>query len=355
MKDRKEATGNVELDSEKVKRRMAVCRLSLKDLQARLKTGSSEIGSRTVKTAVHGKRCHISTAGMIAQALGLHDYRELLPGQFAEFESAEWHGWENRFGEWQIVQVLSVFRDLSNGLQCELSKATNRLLPNTYGRCKRYNLRLMKTNKRAETETRLVRHPLVCDRLGRHPSFPVNKRADYHSPDYFWVVDVWEDGRTLEDALQSGPLAPSQLSRTMRELAEGLQALHEHGIVRRELAPESIVLRETDGSVLLTDLELAKLLDGGPTVSLRWRETPYLAPEVHSGKVDARSDLFSWGQILYIAATGRRPEKLPSPAAFMATELPLTVKQVAARCVAPMPDSRPGSMKDVLKAIRDWK
>ena len=95
----------------------------------------------------------------------------------------------------------------------------------------------------------------------------------------------------------------------MRELAEGLQALHDHGIVRRELTPESIVLREADSSVLLTDLELAKLLDGSPTVSLRWNETPYLAPEVHSGKVDARSDIFSWGQILYHAATGTRPDE----------------------------------------------
>ena len=144
---------------------------------------------------------------MIAQALGLDDYRELLPGQFADRIGLDvGHGSENRFGEWQIVQVLSVFRDLSNGLQCELSKATNRLLPNTYGRCKRYNLRLMKTDERAETETRLVRHPLVCDRLGRHPSFPINKRADYQSPDYFWVVDVWEEGRTLETRLEFGPI-----------------------------------------------------------------------------------------------------------------------------------------------------
>lgn len=250
-------TGNVRLDPDKVRQRMQVCRLSLAGLQTRLKAEPFAIDGRTIKTALEGKSCRVSTACFIAQALGLDGYEDLLPGPSAEDGRGDGNGSENRFGEWQIVQVLSVFRDLSNGLQCELSKATNRLLPNTYGRCKRYNLRLMKTDERAETETRLVRHPLVCDRLGRHPSFPVNKRADYHSPDYFWIVDLWEEGRTLEDTLKVGPLAPSQLSRTMRELAEGLQALHEHGIVRRELAPESIVLRETDRSVLLTDLELS--------------------------------------------------------------------------------------------------
>jgi serine/threonine protein kinase len=354
-KDWEKATGNVTLDAKKVEARMKACGLSLKHLQARLTSGASKLNDRTVKTAVDGKDCRITTAGLIAEALGLDDYPELLPGQFADLESAGVQGWENRFGEWQIVKVLSVFRDLSNGLQCELSKATNRLLPNTFGRCKRYNLRLMKTDKRAETETRLVRHPLVCDRLGRHPSFPVNKRADYHSPDYFWIVDLWEEGRTLEDTLQAGPLAPSQLRRTMRELAEGLQALHEREIVRRELTPEFIILREADSSVLLTDLELAKLLDGSPTVSLRWNETPYLAPEVYAGQVDARSDIFSWGQILYHAATGRLPNKMLGPKDLLGLELTPAVKRILSHCVKPMPEDRPKTMTEILEAIRDWK
>ncbi len=131
-KDWEEATGNVTLDAKKVEARMKACGLSLKQLQARLKSGASKLDKRTVETAVHGKDCRITTAGLIAESLGLADYRELLPGQFADLESAGVRGWENRFGEWQIVKVLSVFRDLSNGLQCELSKATNRLLPNTF-------------------------------------------------------------------------------------------------------------------------------------------------------------------------------------------------------------------------------
>jgi serine/threonine protein kinase len=144
------------------------------------------------------------------------------------------------------------------------------------------------------------------------------------------------------------------LQKVVRQIAEALQALHEHGIVRRELTPEFITLRDADLSVLLTDLELAKILEGGRTVSTDWKENPFVAPEVFRGECDVRTDLFSWGQILYYAATGKKPDKPPNPAAFLGVELPRAVKQVATKCVATMPKDRPGSMEDVLKAIRNW-
>jgi serine/threonine protein kinase len=205
------------------------------------------------------------------------------------------------------------------------------------------------------SEERLGRHPDVCDSLAKHPFFPQNKRADYHSPDCFWVVDAWEEGKTLAETVASSPLQGPLLGQVMLELAEALQVLHDHGIVRRELTPEFILLRETDSSVLLTDLELAKILEGAKTVSKHWEENPFVGFEVFSGKCDVRTDVFSWGQILYYTATGKEPEKIPDPAMFFRVDLPPSVKKVAMQCVERMPEKRPKDMSRVLKAIRKAK
>jgi serine/threonine protein kinase len=202
---------------------------------------------------------------------------------------------------------------------------------------------------------RLARHPDVCDSLARHRCFPQNKLAAYQSPDYFWVVDAWEDGKTLAETVASSPLEGPLLGQVMLELAEALQSLHGHGIVRRELTPEFVLLREEDSSVLLTDLELAKILEGAKTVSKDWKENPYVGFEVLGGKCDVRTDVFSWGQILYYAATGKEPEKIPDPAMFFRVDLPPSVKKVAMQCVQRMPEKRPKDMSRVLKAIRKAK
>jgi serine/threonine protein kinase len=141
----------------------------------------------------------------------------------------------------------------------------------------------------------------------------------------------------------------------MREIGEGLQALHEHKIIRRELTPEAIILRSKDSSVLLTDLELAKLPEGNPTVRGKWQDNPYLAPEVIDDEIDLRADLFSWGQIFYHAATGKPPQGITEPADFLPVDLPKRFKRVVTRCVAPFPKDRPGSFEEVLEALEAWK
>jgi hypothetical protein len=121
-KDWEKATGNVTLDAKKVEARMKACGLSLKQLQARLKSGASKLNDLTVKTAVDGKTCRITTASLIAEALGLDDYRELLPGQFADLESTGVQGWENRFGEWQTVKVCPCFGTYPTGSSANSAK-----------------------------------------------------------------------------------------------------------------------------------------------------------------------------------------------------------------------------------------
>ena len=89
------------------------------------------------------------------------------------------------------------------------------------------------------------------------------------------------------------------LQVVMTGIACGLKALHRAGIIRRELSPRFVLLREADDRPILMDLELAKLSEGVPTVSPQeWPEDPYRAIEVGGdAPIDARADLYSWGRI----------------------------------------------------------
>jgi serine/threonine protein kinase len=140
----------------------------------------------------------------------------------------------------------------------------------------------------------------------------------------------------------------------MKQTLEGLEAMHAAAIIRRELSPRYIVLSEPHGDVLLTELELAKLLEGTTSVSETWGEDPYRAPEVEAAEIDHRVDFFSWAQILLHAATGKRPP-LPANAQLLKqTSLPAKVQTIAERCLSASYTWRPKSAAEIRKAIADW-
>ncbi|CAN5748906.1 hypothetical protein BH11MYX4_BH11MYX4_07120 [soil metagenome] len=141
------------------------------------------------------------------------------------------------------------------------------------------------------------------------------------------VYDVGEDGdaafvamelirgKTLRAALEPGPFDVARAVRITRDIARGLSKAHELGIVHRDLKPESVMLDEED-QVKVLDFGLAKLREaegeGDPSTSTeagRILGTPsYMSPEQAKGKkVDARSDLFSLGVVLYEVLAGERP------------------------------------------------
>jgi serine/threonine protein kinase len=130
----------------------------------------------------------------------------------------------------------------------------------------------------------------------------------------WWVLDRWVDGHSLESLLEEGKqFSPAEVFKIGRQILLGLSDLHSHKIIVRELSPERIIYNEQDESVVLTDFEMAKLMDKGvPSVSGRWKHnSPYRAREViedidqpwpHS--LSFRSDLFSWAVIMIELLTG---------------------------------------------------
>jgi len=127
------------------------------------------------------------------------------------------------------------------------------------------------------------------------------------------------EGPTLADRLAKGPMPPDEALAIARQIADGLEAAHEKGIVHRDLKPSNIKIT-ADGTVKLLDFGLAKgqagsvadlttLLAGVPdsTPGVVMGTFPYMSPEQARGKsVDARSDIWAFGCVLYEMLTGRR-------------------------------------------------
>ena len=91
-------------------------------------------------------------------------------------------------------------------------------------------------------------------------------------------MDRWIEGTTLAEQLDAGAWPAEQLPRLAAELLRGLDGLHCAGVVFRELAPCRVLIAADDGRAVLTDFELAKLMDNVPSVSGDWPTDPYRAP-----------------------------------------------------------------------------
>ena len=138
----------------------------------------------------------------------------------------------------------------------------------------------------------------------------------------FFLVMEYVNGRTLRSALENAPFEPARALRIMKGIASALQAAHAVGIVHRDIKPENIMLIERDGDpdfVKVLDFGVAKLQAGVGAGQDRSAQpltqagtvigTPdYMSPEQALGQpVDARSDLYAVGVILYEMLVGQVP------------------------------------------------
>ena len=134
-----------------------------------------------------------------------------------------------------------------------------------------------------------------------------------------YVVSELLEGETLRDRLRGGPLALRKALDHATQIAHGLAAAHEKGIVHRDLKPENLFITK-DGRVKILDFGLAKLTQPDSTVhsslptmthateaGVVMGTAGYMSPEqVRGVAVDARSDIFSFGAILYEMLSGKR-------------------------------------------------
>ncbi len=138
-----------------------------------------------------------------------------------------------------------------------------------------------------------------------------------------FLVMPFVAGPSLDACLQNGPLDLERILRIGRQTALGLAAAHAQGLIHRDIKPGNILLENGVERVKLTDFGLARAVDS-PAITRDGviAGTPeFMSPEQARGeRIDARSDLFSLGCVLYMMATGRPP--------FRADSTPATLKRV---------------------------
>ena len=126
-----------------------------------------------------------------------------------------------------------------------------------------------------------------------------------------YLVMPFARGPSLQKRInESGPLTTHEVVRIGLQIASGLAAAHEQGLVHRDIKPANILLNEGNERLWITDFGIARAVDDASmTQTGVIAGTPqYMSPEQARGEsVDQRSDLFSMGSVLYTACTGRPP------------------------------------------------
>jgi len=149
----------------------------------------------------------------------------------------------------------------------------------------------------------------------------------------FFLAMEYVEGQTLRELVDELGPVPEELCRHIgREVSKGLVAIHDAGVVHRDLKPENILITK-DHTVKIMDLGVAHLVDEVTRLSQAGSfvgSVLYAAPEQFTGdEIEARSDLYTLGLVLYVLATGQHPFQSGDPAGIMAQHMHEVPRPVA--------------------------
>ena len=196
----------------------------------------------------------------------------------------------------------------------------------------------------------LATNPMAVKRFLREAQAAAAVRHDHvvtiHAIDEMsappFIVMEFVEGQSLKDKVERvGSLEPEEILCIGKQIAAGLAAAHKEGLVHRDIKPANVLLENGIQRVKITDFGLARAVDDiGITQTGIIAGTPqFMSPEQGLGQsIDARSDLFSLGSLLYTLCTGRAPFRADSSIA--------TLRRVC--------DHRPRSIREINPEIPTW-
>ena len=224
--------------------------------------------------------------------------------------------------------------------------------------------------QRFSTEARVIaalNHPHICTLYDVGPNY---------------LVMEYIEGETLSARIRRGPLTLDQALEFAIQIAGALEAAHQYGIVHRDLKPGNIMLTGSGGKLL--DFGLARFRhvrgeDGG-NVSMTITDSadaagivgtlPYMSPEQLEGAdADARSDIFSFGAVLYEMVTGQRAfqkespggtisaisREQPKPLTNFAQNVPHNLERIILRCLQKPREERYASAADIVHELEECR
>ena len=201
-------------------------------------------------------------------------------------------------------------------------------------------------------------HVNICD---------IHEIGETASGELFIVMTRYR-GESLDEKLGRGPIPPAQVLDLAAQITEGLAAAHDRGIVHRDLKPGNVLVTE-EGVVKILDFGLAKLAGREQlTATNATVGTPaYMSPEQIRGEpVDARTDLWSLGVMLYEMVVGHRPFRrddatallhailsgAPEPVTGLRPGFPAGIEAVIGRALSKAPARRFATAREMGAAIR---
>jgi len=235
-------------------------------------------------------------------------------------------------------------------------------------------IKVLPNNVLANEESRrqFRREALALSRLN-HPHIATVYDFDTDQGVDFLVMELVL-GNSLADHLKREPLPEAEIVRLGSQIAEALEAAHEQGVIHRDLKPSNIMVTPK-GQTKVVDFGLARLQEkGGQTLATASSgiqgvvgTLPYMAPEqLASGVIDARTDLYALGAVLYEMTTGRRPfEKdrietlmfeilhgVPRPARSLRDDISQDLDRLIESCLRKDAGERPASAVAVIQTLR---
>ena len=189
-----------------------------------------------------------------------------------------------------------------------------------------------------------------------------------------WIAMEYVEGETLRQRMERGALPFGEALEIATQIVAAIGSAHAAGIVHRDIKPENVMIRP-DGYVKVLDFGLAKITKaGGEVATLMIKTAPglvmgtmlYMSPEQLRGEeVDARTDVFSLGVLLYELFGGRRPFDAPTPSGIIAAilteepaplvDVPDVVSAVVSKALAKNRDGRHRDARELhgdLKLLR---